>query len=158
MYQRNTPEESGPQTSPGAAARPGLARRGARMPGIARAGVAALASGTVAGALFLAAPAGALVHHQAAATGTSYAFSTLNDQNDPTFNQLLGINSHNVIAGYFGSGTDAAHPNKGYVIKAPYGQGNYTNENFPGSAQTQVTGLNDLGAVSYTHLTLPTKA
>ena len=60
MYRRNTPEESAPQTSPG------LARRGARMPGIARAGVAALASGTVAGALFLAAPAGALVHHQAA--------------------------------------------------------------------------------------------
>jgi hypothetical protein len=115
------------------------------MPGIARAGVAALASGTVAGALFLAAPAGALVHHQAAATGTNYAFSTLDDQNDPTFNQLLGINSHNVIAGYFGSGADAAHPNQGYLLNSPYGQPNYTDENFPGSVQTQVTSLNNKG-------------
>ena len=27
----------------------------------------------------------------------------------------------------------------------PYGQANYTNENFPGSFQTQVTGLNNTG-------------
>jgi hypothetical protein len=90
------------------------------------------------------AQAGAASHH-AATAATTYNFSTLNDQNDPTFNQLLGINSHNVISGYFGSGADAQHPNKGYLIKAPYGQANYTDENFPGSAQTQVVGLNDLG-------------
>jgi hypothetical protein len=80
--------------------------------------------------------------HQAAAV--SYTFTTLDDQADPTFNQLLGINSHNVISGYFGSGV-AGHPNKGYLLNPPYGQANYVNENFPGSAQTQVTGLNDLG-------------
>jgi CHRD domain len=90
------------------------------------------------------AQAGAASHH-AAAAATTYTFSTLNDQNDPTFNQLLGINSHNVISGYFGSGADAQHPNKGYVLKPPYGQGNYTDENFPGSAQTQVVGINNLG-------------
>jgi hypothetical protein len=82
-------------------------------------------------------------HHVVAAT--SYTFSTLEDSADPTFNQLLAINDHNVIGGYFGSGADAQHPNKGYVLNPPYGQGNYTNENFPGSVQTQVTGLNDLG-------------
>ena len=49
-----------------------------------------------------------------------------------------------MIAGYFGSGA-AGHPNKGYVLLPPYGQGNYVNENFPGSAQTQVTGLNNRG-------------
>src|SRR5579859_5526219 len=75
---------------------------------------------------------------------TSYTFTTLNDQADPTFNQLLGINSHNVIAGYFGSGT-AGHPNKGYLLNPPYSQANYVNENFPSSQQTQVTGLNNKG-------------
>jgi len=49
-----------------------------------------------------------------------------------------------VIAGYFGSGAKG-HPNRGYQLFPPYGQGNYANENFPGSRQTQVTGLNDLG-------------
>ncbi len=74
----------------------------------------------------------------------SYTFQTLNNNADPTFNQLLGINSAGTIAGYFGSGA-AGHPNKGYTLVPPYGQGNYTNENFPGSVQTQVTGLNNTG-------------
>jgi hypothetical protein len=88
MYRPNTPEDST------ARADSGLARRAARMPGLARAGVAALASGSIAGALFLASPALAAAGHQAAthqaAAATKYNFSTLNDQNDPTFNQLLG--------------------------------------------------------------------
>jgi len=70
---------------------------------------------------------------------------TLDDSKDPTFNQLLGINDNNVIAGYFGSGMPG-HPNKGYVLSPPYGQSNYTDENYPGSAQTQVTGINNAGA------------
>jgi probable HAF family extracellular repeat protein len=69
-------------------------------------------------------------------------FTTLDDQADPTFNQLLGINNDGKIAGYFGIGS-ATHPNKGYTLSPPYGQGNYTNENFGGSAQTQVTGINN---------------
>jgi hypothetical protein len=81
--------------------------------------------------------------HKAAAT-TTYSFSTLDDQADPTFNQLLGINSHNVISGYFGSGT-AGHPNQGYLLNPPYGPANYVNENFPTSVQTQVTALNNKG-------------
>jgi hypothetical protein len=71
-------------------------------------------------------------------------FTTLDDDADPTFNQLLGINDTGVIAGYFGSGA-SGHPNKGYTLVAPYGQANYTNENYPGSVQTQVTGLNNSG-------------
>lgn len=71
-------------------------------------------------------------------------FKTLNDAADPTFNQLLGINNDGKIAGYFGSGTPATvHPNKGYTLNPPYGQANYNNENFPGSQQTQVTGINN---------------
>ncbi len=74
----------------------------------------------------------------------SVKFTTLNDNADPTFNQLLGINNDGEIAGYFGSGTPAAvHPNKEYTLNAPYTQGSYHNENFPGSQQTQVTGINN---------------
>lgn len=74
-------------------------------------------------------------------------FTTLNDQADPTFNQLLGINKEGTIAGYFGSGA-AGHPNQGYTLNPPYTQADYTNENFPGSTQTQVTGINDKGVTS----------
>ena len=64
-------------------------------------------------------------------------------QEDLTFNQLLGINSWR-IAGYFGSGM-TGHPNKGYTLTRRTTSSDYSNENFPGSAQTQVTGLNDVG-------------
>jgi len=77
-------------------------------------------------------------------TASSYSFKTLDDQADPTFNQLLGINNHGVIAGYFGSDA-SGHPNKGYTLAKPYGQANYHNENFPGSVQTQVTAIDKLG-------------
>jgi hypothetical protein len=54
---------------------------------------------------------------------------------------LLAVNNRGVIAGYFGSGAQG-HPNKGYQLRP---NGHYVNENFPGSVQTQVTGLNDHG-------------
>jgi hypothetical protein len=82
--------------------------------------------------------------HAAATSSATYTFTTLDNQADPTFNQLLGINTKGVIAGYFGSGA-AGHPNKGYLLNTPYNQASYLNENFPGSHQTQVTGLNNLG-------------
>jgi len=94
---------------------------------------------------------------------SNYAFKTIDNPQDLTFNQLLGVNDSNVIAGYFGSG-QPGHPNKGYVIPSSqlrdsgrqhsyYGsrrQGRqlsttFLPENFPGSAQTQVTGLNNSG-------------
>lgn len=75
------------------------------------------------------------------ARASSYSFETLDNSADPTFNQLLGINNSGTIAGYFGSGA-AGHPNKGYTLVPP---GSYTNENFPGSVQTQVTGINNAG-------------
>jgi hypothetical protein len=104
----------------------------------------------VLGAVGVAALAGGLSTSLATAVGAAtasprtYTFTTLDNQSDPTFNQLLGINSHNVISGYFGSGNPATtHPNKGYLLSPPYGQANYVSENFPGSVQTQVTGLNN---------------
>ena len=74
----------------------------------------------------------------------SYQIVTLNDRRDLTFNQLLGINNEGVIAGYFGSGA-AGHPNKGYMLRPPFAQRDFGNENFPGARQTQVIGINDRG-------------
>jgi hypothetical protein len=73
-----------------------------------------------------------------------YQVVMLNDSRDTTFNQLLGINNHGIIAGYFGSGA-AGHPNKGYALVPPFARRDFLNENFPGAAQTQVIGINDHG-------------
>jgi hypothetical protein len=97
---------------------------------------------TIAAAGALATTAAFAVAGQAnASTAVRYNFQTLNNNADLTFNQLLGINNNGVIAGYFGSGAQG-HPNKGYELRPP---STYQNENFPGSVQTQVTGLNDEG-------------
>ncbi len=76
----------------------------------------------------------------------SYTFRKLNDPADGTFNELLGINNHRKIVGYFGSGVHG-DPNQGYTITPPYGQVSYAPVNVHGAAQTQVTGLNDKGVL-----------
>jgi hypothetical protein len=86
----------------------------------------------------------ALASAAVSAHAASYTFQNIVNNNDVTFNQELGINSSGQIAGYFGSGAQG-HPNKGYTVVPPYGQANFTNENFPPSAQTQVTGINNAG-------------
>jgi len=113
-------------------------RRAGRLRGRLAVAVAATAIGAAA----VAAPAGAAVIPPDASA--NYSYQTLNNDNDTTFNQLLGINDAGVIAGYFGSG-QAGHPNKGYELLPNYFQGDYRNENFPRSEQTQVTGLNNNG-------------
>jgi hypothetical protein len=107
-----------------------------------RIAAATVASGLLtAGAATLAGSASAATTY--AHTGTRYSFQTIDNPRDLTFNQLLGINDEGVISGYFGSGA-AGHPNKGYVIP-PFDRHYFINENFPGSVQTQVTGLNNEG-------------
>jgi hypothetical protein len=82
-----------------------------------------------------------------------FQYQTLNDNADTTFNQLLGITSNGQIAGYFGSGVPAdgqGHPNQGYLLtpsNGQYSQSGYQMDNFPGSKQTQVTGLNNSGTL-----------
>ncbi len=88
-------------------------------------------------ALALAGPAGASTMQP-----SGYQFRTVDNAKDLTFNQLLGVNNEGLIAGYFGSGAQG-HPNKGYLLRPS--SDTYQNENFPGSVQTQVTGLNDNG-------------
>ncbi len=105
--------------------------------------LATVATGALGLALPQAAGASPAIHANASVSAPNFSFRTLDDHKDKTFNQLLSINDNGTIAGYFGIGTPATtHPNKGYLIHGPYGQGNYTNENFPGSQQTQVTGIN----------------
>jgi probable HAF family extracellular repeat protein len=107
---------------------------------------------SVLAALTVAAPASALplgcskVKGVVVCAKVSYKFQTLNDPADLTFNQLLGINKQGVIAGYFGSGAQG-HPNRGYLLFPPYYQNYYADNNFPGSVQTQVTGINDNGVL-----------
>jgi hypothetical protein len=105
---------------------------------------AATAVGALAVAGAAVATSGAALAAPTTGHQTTYRFTTLDNANDVTFNQLLGINNHGVIAGYFGSGAQG-HPNKGYRLFPPYGQGDYVNENFPQSVQTQVTAINDKG-------------
>jgi hypothetical protein len=87
----------------------------------------------------MAAPSG-----PASTPSAGYQFAEFGSHADRTFNQLLGINNKGVIAGYFGSG-NAGHPNKGYELVPPYASSDFQSENFPGSKQTQITGLNDTG-------------
>jgi hypothetical protein len=80
----------------------------------------------------------ALLLSAAAFAGSNPTFQTIDNPADPTFNQLLGINSEGVISGYFGSGM-AGHPNQGYTIAPPYTT--FLSDNLPGSVQTQATGI-----------------
>ncbi len=113
--------------------------------GLSRAGIGLsrvdLARALGVGLIFGAATAAALVVSTQPAEA-AYVFQNIINPGDPTFNQELGINSSGEIAGYFGSG-NAGFPNKGYTTTTPYTS--FTNENFPGSIQTQVTGINDVG-------------
>jgi Cu/Zn superoxide dismutase len=135
------------RTSGQARAAVGGAWRGSR--GL-RIGVTGAAAGViVGGCLALVTAAGAMTGGSGSTSTASdhhvgYGFTTLDNNADPTFNQLLGINDNGKIAGYFGSGA-AGHPNQGYELFRPSSQGSYLSENYPGSVQTQVTGLNNAG-------------
>jgi hypothetical protein len=73
----------------------------------------------------------------------AYTFTDIINPADPTFNQELGINDNGVIAGYSGSGVPG-HPNQGYTTTTA--GTTFTPENFPGSVQTQIVGINNKGA------------
>jgi hypothetical protein len=82
-------------------------------------------------------------------------FTTINDPADKpfkglTFTNLLGINNSDLIAGFYGSG-QAGDPNTGFLLTLPSA---FSPDNFPGMAQTQMTGLNDTGI--HTGYTYPT--
>jgi hypothetical protein len=74
-----------------------------------------------------------------AAPASAQVYQTLDNPADPSFNQLLGINEADTIAGYFGDGSVV--PNNGYTFNPASRV--FTAENFPGAVQTQVTGIDD---------------
>ena len=65
-----------------------------------------------------------------------FTFQKIADPADVTFTQLLGINDHQLIAGYHTN----TPGNKGFTLSLPAA---FTDENFPRSAQTQVVGINN---------------
>lgn len=73
----------------------------------------------------------------------AFTFQTFDDPAELTFNNLLGINNAGSIAGFYGSG-NAGDPNQGFLLDQ---HGTFIAVNFPGEAQTQLTGLNDRGVV-----------
>ena len=64
---------------------------------------------------------------------------------DPRFTQLLGINDHGIIAGYHGDENTEMTPNQGFTLKIDDNKPRFTDENFPGSVQTQVIGIDHAG-------------
>ena len=77
--------------------------------------------------------------------GGAPRFFKLDNSGDLNFNQLLGINNNEIIAGYFGDGT--AIVNNGYVLVP---NTHYSVENFAGTppaghtiTQTQAIGINN---------------
>jgi hypothetical protein len=98
--------------------------------------IGALAAATLIGVL------AAGVADAAAPQAASLTFQRVASPQDPTFTQLLGINDHGTIAGYYGSGATPANPNRGFTLRLP---NTFTSENFPNSAQTQVIAIDNRG-------------
>ena len=122
-------------------------------------GIAAIAAGGIAGGIAATSGSGSISlsasssqareshhghHGHSWSMGSGWVFNKIDNQNDPTFNQLLGINNRGQIAGYFGSGA-AGHPNKGYLLNLTHDASFFANENVPTATQTQVIGVNDTG-------------
>jgi uncharacterized membrane protein len=77
----------------------------------------------------------------------SWRYKAVDSPADPTFTQLLGVNNNGSVVGYYGSGADATHPNKGFTISSPWThRNNWRWQNVPGSVQTQVVAINTFGA------------
>lgn len=74
-----------------------------------------------------------LLAHQPAANAANFTSFFLADPASPTFTEAFGINDQGTVVG-----TQGAAVNQGFVFAPP---GPFTPLNFPGFAQTQVTGI-----------------
>src|SRR5271165_6088381 len=90
--------------------------------------------------------AGPLTGGQQSSSPAALTFVTINNPKDLTFNQLLGVNDKGKIVGYFGSGA-SGHPNRGYFVR-PKDYTRFKNQDYPGSAQTQVVAVNNVGVTA----------
>jgi hypothetical protein len=73
---------------------------------------------------------------------SGFTFQTIDDQTDPSFNEILGINDGGKLAGFYGSGS-ASDPSEGYIVVPPYQQNNFRKEGYPGAVDTELAGDND---------------
>src|SRR5579863_81515 len=73
---------------------------------------------------------------------SGFNFMIVDDQADPSFNEILGINDGGRLVGYYGSGS-ASDPSEGYIVVAPYQQINFKKESYPGAADTELSGISD---------------
>jgi hypothetical protein len=71
----------------------------------------------------------------------TYSFKTLDNPDDPSFNELLGINNLGKIAGYYGSGLPS-NPSVGYVVRK-YGNSHYRRVKYPGAVDTVVSAVDN---------------
>ena len=117
------------------------ARQAARFRALRRPAVTLAASLLAVGAL-----AGPAVASPAPPDASAnYSYMKVNNNTDPTFNQLLGINDSGLIAGLLrlrrGWAPQPRLPRLGSLRSGPFQQ-----RELPPAAQTQVTGLNNTGA------------
>jgi probable HAF family extracellular repeat protein len=85
--------------------------------------------------------------HGSSSWQASWKYKAVDSYGDSSFTQLLGVNDRGTVVGYYGSGADAQHPNRGFTISSPWThRGNWHSENYPGSAQTQVVAISTNGA------------
>ncbi len=75
---------------------------------------------------------------------TSWNFSTLDDPNNPSYSELLGINNEKKICGYYGAGT-TGDPANGFCL-AEQGNAHFRQHDYPTALDTYVTSLNNTKA------------
>jgi probable HAF family extracellular repeat protein len=85
------------------------------------------------------------------AQSSAWKFTTLDNPDDPDYNELLGINNLGKICGFHGKGA-ASKPKRGYCVQ-DYGNSEYRNENYPGAVDTIVTSLNSTKQIAGYYVT-----
>jgi hypothetical protein len=94
-------------------------------------------AGLAAAAVAISGLVGGAANAGAATKATTYKFTNVVNPADPTFNQELGINDQQVIAGYYGNGT--TNNNVGYNVVPPVLRGTHFAGRPFGCADMQVT-------------------
>lgn len=73
---------------------------------------------------------------------SGFTYTTVDDEVDPSFNEILGIDDGARLVGFYGSGS-ASDPSVGYIVSPPYQQNDFRKEAYPGGVDTELTGISD---------------
>jgi hypothetical protein len=77
---------------------------------------------------------------------TAYSFKTLDNPDDPAFNELLAINNLGKVGGYYGNGSKK-NPSVGYIVR-DFGNSHYRTKRYPGATDTVVTAVDNLNDIA----------